>query len=552
MWKKLLLFLVFFVALTSSAWAWSINDTPVSYGEFVTTNNYGQVVVDSDGNVYVATGSVGIRKYDSSGSLLTTFSGSNAAFGVTIDPDGNILVADTNSTIGSIPGVKKYDSAGNAIDISGTDLGGTAYFAFAYGIDTDSSGNVYVSDITSNEVYKFNSSGAYVATIVGNGGSFDSPQMVAVDNSDNLYVLDSNNDRIQKFTADGTFSLEVTNLTTGNYPESFTVDGDGNMYVSDSDKIRIFNAAGTWVQDIDETAFSLADGAAYFVGLGFSNDGILYVGDYNNKIFKANFDRTPATVSTPNLPGNETTDTTPIFTGTVTDSLSIVTGVEFSVDGGGYTACTADDGAFDETSEAYTCTVSTPLSAGSHTITIRSTDDYDHTNSGDTLASYTFSVTSTTTENVASSGFTPPDKPAACNDFKPNVAPDLFRIDMNGSQATLYYSPLNDSDNYVIWYSEDPNIDQHSVMTYQGKSTGVLYYTINDLKPNTTYYFKVRGQNGCMPGDWSEQLTITTKSKNISLFSIFEKYNPKKVLATVRQVVKETVNPMVLETEVTQ
>ena len=47
-----------------------------------------------------------------------------------------------------------------------------------------------------------------------------------------------------------------------------------------------------------------------------------------------------------------------------------------------------------------------------------------------------------------------------------------------------------------------------------GNSDGALSYTINDLEKNTTYYFKIRGGNGCMPGEWSNTVAVKTVSSN--------------------------------------
>ena len=50
---------------------------------------------------------------------------------------------------------------------------------------------------------------------------------------------------------------------------------------------------------------------------------------------------------------------------------------------------------------------------------------------------------------------------------------------------------------------------------YQDKS-GAIPYTINYLNPATKYYFKVRANNGCMSGEWSNILSIaipTSSSK---------------------------------------
>jgi hypothetical protein len=73
------------------------------------------------------------------------------------------------------------------------------------------------------------------------------------------------------------------------------------------------------------------------------------------------------------LSPDPTTDNTPTFTGTATDSLSNISRVEYKVDSGSWALATASDGAFDETSEGYTFTTAA-LSDGAHTVYVRATD----------------------------------------------------------------------------------------------------------------------------------------------------------------------------------
>jgi len=68
-----------------------------------------------------------------------------------------------------------------------------------------------------------------------------------------------------------------------------------------------------------------------------------------------------------------TTDTTPTFTGTATDTQSNIASVEYRVDSGSWVAATASDGTFDSLSEGYTFTTSA-LSIGEHTVYVRATD----------------------------------------------------------------------------------------------------------------------------------------------------------------------------------
>lgn len=107
--------------------------------------------------------------------------------------------------------------------------------------------------------------------------------------------------------------------------------------------------------------------------------------------------------------------------------------------------------------------------------------------------------------------FSPPAAPS-CTDQKPSSTPDLFQIDVSNTQAILYFAPVGDANYYFIAYGEGENTEVHGVQFDSGLSTGVLAYTINLLQPNTTYSFKVRGGNGCMPGEWSNTMQVKTRN----------------------------------------
>jgi hypothetical protein len=82
-------------------------------------------------------------------------------------------------------------------------------------------------------------------------------------------------------------------------------------------------------------------------------------------------DTTPPSVTVSDIV--TTTDTTPTFTGTATDTQSNIAGVDYRVDSGSWVAATASDGTFDSLSEGYTFTTAA-LSEGEHTVYVRATD----------------------------------------------------------------------------------------------------------------------------------------------------------------------------------
>ena len=105
-----------------------------------------------------------------------------------------------------------------------------------------------------------------------------------------------------------------------------------------------------------------------------------------------------------------------------------------------------------------------------------------------------------------------------CNDIQNQSIPDLFQIDVDSTRATVYYAPVaGRNTDYYISFSERAGIYEHGTFTGQGESSGVLSFTVYYLKPNTTYYFMIRGQNGCMPGEWSGEMRIKTRSKGFEI-----------------------------------
>jgi len=129
----------------------------------------------------------------------------------------------------------------------------------------------------------------------------------------------------------------------------------------------------------------------------------------------------------------------------------------------------------------------------------------------------------------------------SCNDSKPISSPDLFQIDITQNKAKLFFTPVTNIDQYYLSFSTNPNAEEHGTLVRLARE-GVQNFTVNLLKPNTIYYFKVRAQNGCMPGDWSNALKAITRSRGINQsISFYEKFSVKKFLG----VAKTKITPMV-------
>lgn len=100
---------------------------------------------------------------------------------------------------------------------------------------------------------------------------------------------------------------------------------------------------------------------------------------------------------------------------------------------------------------------------------------------------------------------------AQCGATKPDHAPDLFQIDATRNSATLYFTPVNNAvTNYTIVYGYSRGDERFGVSFPYGFYNGVINYTVNYLAPNTKYYFRVRADNGCRQGYWSDTLSALT------------------------------------------
>lgn len=191
---------------------------------------------------------------------------------------------------------------------------GPGAFVQPHGVATDPSGNVYVTDRTTDELQVFDSTGSFVREWGGTGtanGEFNEPDSVAVDSSGtNVYVADFNNSRIQKFDATGTFldAFGINGAAEGELagPEAVAVDSAGNVYVAElfNNRISKFDSSGSflrmWGWGVDDGSSALqvctstcqagasGDGDGQFngpVGVAIDSSNNVYVMDeFNHRV----------------------------------------------------------------------------------------------------------------------------------------------------------------------------------------------------------------------------------------------------------------------------
>jgi PKD repeat protein len=316
--------------------------TTLAGGTYGTNNGTGSaaqfnfpygVAVDTHGNVYVAdTSNCTIRKVTPAGTVTTLAGlagnfgsadgrGSTARlgypFGVAVDTNGNVYVADSNnSTIRKVtPAGVVTTLAGLAGSFGSTDgTGSAAQFNYPDALALDKAGNIFVADTFNHTIRKVTLAGV-VTTLAGSAGNygtndgtrsaaqFNSPYGVAVDTNGNIYVSDTGNYTIRKVTPEGVVitlagSAGIFGDTDGigsaarfSHPEGLAVDPAGNVYVAEfyNHTIRKVTPAGVVTTLAGLTGVSgNTDGtgntARFYSpdGLALDSAGNVYVADSAN------------------------------------------------------------------------------------------------------------------------------------------------------------------------------------------------------------------------------------------------------------------------------
>lgn len=265
------------------------------------------VAVDGQGRIYVAdSGNNRVQVFSADGSFVRQFGSTckldtkegcqgdgrgqfNEPWGIAVDREGNIYVADTwNHRI------QKFDNAGQFLtmwgvfEATGGELGKPFAFYGPRQVLVGRDGKIYVMDTGNKRVQAFNPDGSFFTQFGGGGvveGRFDEPTGIAQDAAGNWYIADTWNRRIQKLDERGGFLAQWpifgwAGNSVVNKPQLAADAQRGLIYATDPENYRVLVfgtdgnprfAFGSYGNDLQ--SFTLP------VGIAVGSDGRIYVAD---------------------------------------------------------------------------------------------------------------------------------------------------------------------------------------------------------------------------------------------------------------------------------
>ncbi|MDX2043330.1 MAG: BACON domain-containing carbohydrate-binding protein [Acidobacteriota bacterium] len=195
----------------------------------------------------------------------------NFPYGLTVDKDGNVFFADFSNhrirKITAATGVISTVAGTGSASFNGDDkLATEATVNAPINVTLDNNGNLVIADSNNHRIRRINSADGKISTIAGSGtqgfagdggpatdARVSIPAGVVFDSTGNLYFADRGNSRVRKvaagtnvittiagvglsgFNGDGLAAL-ASRLAT---PNSIAVDAVGNVYIGDRENFRV-------------------------------------------------------------------------------------------------------------------------------------------------------------------------------------------------------------------------------------------------------------------------------------------------------------------------
>jgi len=162
-----------------------------------------------------------------------------------IDFDNNGLMYLTDAKTGEHR-VLVFNKKGKLVRQFGTYGRGRGQFAYPNGISVDSDGNIYVADTNSARIQVFNNKGKFLTLFKpGTGTNIEITHPVGIDATrpDEILVVESFGHEVQAYDSEGNFLYKFGSFGLGDgqfrYPQGIAVANDGRVYIADRGNNRI-------------------------------------------------------------------------------------------------------------------------------------------------------------------------------------------------------------------------------------------------------------------------------------------------------------------------
>jgi DNA-binding beta-propeller fold protein YncE len=232
--------------------------SPDSRRVIADTGNHRVVVLNPDGSERKVFGSFcnlgnpeasGCQDLDGAGPMAVGDGQFNEPWGVAVDAEGQIYVADTwNGRIQLFSPEGQFIRKWGYFNFTDESLSDTQALYGPRGLAVDLNGNLLVADTGNKRIIRYTPEGEFIDQIGGGGviaGRFDEPTSVAADPSDgSIVVADAWNRRVQRFDSalaylsefpvPGWESKEIF------HKPNLTVAADGTIYATDPQYYRVF------------------------------------------------------------------------------------------------------------------------------------------------------------------------------------------------------------------------------------------------------------------------------------------------------------------------
>ncbi len=345
-----------------------------------TLHSPASVAVDAAGNLYIAdTSDYRVREVSAATGYISTIAGVGTSGdsgssgvaatttslgspgGIAVDSSGNVFFSATatyrvhelyasTGTVSTIAGTGTSGYSGDGGAATSAELGKPTHLAL------DSSGNVYIADLTNNRIRKVTRSTGYISTVAGDGtagysgdqGLATSAKLkqsrgVAVDVAGNIYVGDTGNNVIREvnaasgdittiagyspgssgYTGDGGAATSATLSST----EGLALDSKGNLYIADGGnnairKITVSTSALTFAAGTSVGSSDSADDPQTATVENIGNSTLTFP--------------PPSSGSNPSMPGNFSFDSsstcTDLYTSSSASTLAAGAGCTIAID----------------------------------------------------------------------------------------------------------------------------------------------------------------------------------------------------------------------------